>query len=91
MCLLISCIGGETQGSTPPKVLLESRNVEFVYLPTPLPWISGLPRILFLLLSPTKVVMISFNLAWALLFRIEVAPTWIMIQVSLLLVFVLKS
>lgn len=72
----VSCLG-----SKPPKELIESPNVNFIYLPTPMPWVSNLPRPLFLLLSPFKVLVMTFNLLWALLFRIEFASSFILSQV----------
>lgn len=53
-----------------------------MYLPTPLAFVSGLPRPLFLLLSPFKVLAGSLALLWTLLFRLEHAPAFMFVQVS---------
>ncbi|CEQ42395.1 SPOSA6832_04199, partial [Sporobolomyces salmonicolor] len=68
------------RGSAPPKALAENPHTRFVYLPTPLVWISGLPRPLFLLCAPLKVVFGAFGLLWALTWRIHFAPSYIFIQ-----------
>ncbi|GAA5915759.1 hypothetical protein JCM5296_002648 [Sporobolomyces johnsonii] len=68
------------RGSAPPKALAENPHTRFVYLPTPLGWISGLPRPLFLLCAPFKVVFGAFGLLWALSWRIRFAPSYIFIQ-----------
>lgn len=68
-------------GSTPPKELLDNRCAHFVYLPQPLAFVSRLPRPLFLLLSPLKVVLAAFSLLYTLAVRIERAPSFMLVQV----------
>lgn len=74
--------GSYLAGSNPPLSLTTSEYVEFVYLPTPLPWISALPKPLFLLLAPLKVISASCSLLFALLYRIGPSPAHILVQVS---------
>ncbi|GAA5840090.1 hypothetical protein JCM11251_000601 [Rhodosporidiobolus azoricus] len=68
------------RGSKPPMQLADIPNVRFVYLPTPLGWISGLPRPLFLLFAPFKVVVGAFDLLRALGWTLEVPPSYIFLQ-----------
>lgn len=56
----------------------------FVYLPTPLAFVSKLPKPLFLLLSPIKVVAGATALFWALVYRLDSTPEFLFIQVSAL-------
>ena len=56
-----------------------------MYLPQPLAFVSRLPRPLFLLLSPLKVVLAAFSLLYTLAFRIERAPAFMLVQVCSLL------
>ncbi|ORY42979.1 glycosyl transferases group 1-domain-containing protein [Leucosporidium creatinivorum] len=68
------------RGSTPPRELLESPHAHFVYLPTPLAFVSKLPKPLFLLLSPLKVVAAAVALLWALVARIDSPPRFMFVQ-----------
>ncbi|KAI5481890.1 beta-1,4-mannosyltransferase, glycosyltransferase family 33 protein [Pseudohyphozyma bogoriensis] len=68
------------RGSTPPKEILESPHVRFVYLPTPLAFVSRLPKPLFLALSPFKVVLAAVSLFWALTIGIDLAPAYFLVQ-----------
>ncbi len=63
---------------------MQSPYVTFVYLPTPLAWISKLPKPLFILLSPVKVLLGALILAWTLLNKIGQTPAYMLIQVSFL-------
>lgn len=72
-----------------PNELVESSHVHLVYLPTPLAFVSGLPRPLFLLLAPLKVLHAAASLLWALAFRIEHAPAFMLVQVQLCLSWVI--
>lgn len=69
-------------GSEPPKSLLDSPHVTFVYLSTPLAFVSKLPKPLFLLMSPLKVLAGAASLLWALVYRLESTPEFMVIQVS---------
>ncbi|BGP18432.1 hypothetical protein JCM10213_001679 [Rhodosporidiobolus nylandii] len=68
------------RGSAPPKQLAEDPNVRFVYLPTPLSWISRLPRPLFLLFAPFRVVVGAVDLLRALALRLEGPPGYLFLQ-----------
>lgn len=68
-------------GSKPPSALLKSPKCRFVYLPTPLAFASNLPRPLFLLLAPLKVLLGAFNLLWTLIWTTEHCPEYILVQV----------
>ncbi|GAA5856876.1 hypothetical protein JCM8547_008441 [Rhodosporidiobolus lusitaniae] len=68
------------RGSAPPKQLAENPLVSFVYLPTSLGFISGLPRPLFLLLAPFKVVLGAFGLLKALVWTLETPPALLFLQ-----------
>lgn len=67
-------------GVSLPKDLIDSPHTHLVYLPTPLAFVSALPRPLFLLLAPLKVVLAAWSLLWALMFRIERAPSFFLVQ-----------
>ncbi|GEM10494.1 beta-1,4-mannosyltransferase, glycosyltransferase family 33 protein [Rhodotorula toruloides] len=67
------------RGSAPPKHLLENPHMRFVYLPTPLGWVSGLPRPLFLLCLPLKVIVGAWDLLRALV-SIQIAPAFLFVQ-----------
>ncbi|KAL8283743.1 hypothetical protein RQP46_005538 [Phenoliferia psychrophenolica] len=68
------------RGAALPKELTEASHVHLVYLPTPLAFVSALPRPLFLLLAPLKVLHATASLFWALAFRIEHAPAFMLVQ-----------
>ncbi|KAK4702601.1 hypothetical protein P7C70_g3621, partial [Phenoliferia sp. Uapishka_3] len=68
------------RGASLPKALAESSLVHMVYLPTPFAFVGALPRPLFLLLAPVKVLHAAFALFWALTFRIKRAPSFLLIQ-----------
>ncbi|GJN92554.1 hypothetical protein Rhopal_005584-T1 [Rhodotorula paludigena] len=67
------------RGSTPPRELTESENVQFVYLPTHFGWISSLVKPLFLALLPLKVLAGAWALLWALLV-LPAAPAYLFVQ-----------
>lgn len=69
-------------GSSPPEELIDSPLVEFVYLPTPLGWVAGLPKVLFLVFAPLKVAVGAWGLLYALLWRVREAPGYVFVQVS---------
>ncbi|KAM0756220.1 hypothetical protein T439DRAFT_331111 [Meredithblackwellia eburnea MCA 4105] len=68
------------KGASLPQELQDSPHVHLVYIPTPLAFVSRLPRPLFLLLAPLKVVLGALALLWALANRIEHAPSFMLIQ-----------
>ncbi|GAA5973451.1 hypothetical protein JCM11641_006468 [Rhodosporidiobolus odoratus] len=68
------------RGSSPPRELAENPNVQFVYLATPLPFASGLPRPLFLLLAPFKVLLGACGLLYALMGRLDSLPRCLFVQ-----------
>lgn len=53
-----------------------------MYLPTPLAWVAGLPKALFLLFAPLKVAVGACRLLYALLWRVRDAPGYVFVQVS---------
>ncbi|GAA6043974.1 hypothetical protein JCM8097_003414 [Rhodosporidiobolus ruineniae] len=68
------------RGSAPLKELADNPNVHFVYLPTPLGWISSFPRPLFLLFAPFKVVFGAFDLLCALVWTLDAPPAYLFLQ-----------
>jgi len=69
-------------GSTPPRSLTENEHCHFLYLPEPISWTSKLPKSLFILFAPFKVLLASFNLLSILLFTIPTTPNYLFVQVS---------
>ncbi|KAK4052470.1 mannosyltransferase [Microbotryomycetes sp. JL201] len=68
------------RGSTPLHTLVTHPSCKFVYLPTPLAVTSRLPRPFFLLLAPLKVALGALSLLWAVLWRLEYTPQYILVQ-----------
>ncbi|GAA5863733.1 hypothetical protein JCM3774_001235 [Rhodotorula dairenensis] len=67
------------RGSAPPEGLAAKPNVHFDYLETPLPWVSRLPRLLFLLLAPFKVILGALGL-YRTLMALKPAPGYLFVQ-----------
>ncbi|GAA6061018.1 hypothetical protein JCM10212_001074 [Sporobolomyces blumeae] len=68
------------RGSPPSRALSENPHVKFVYLDSPLAWTSNLPRPVFLLVAPLKILLGAWGLAFALMSRIEIAPGYLFVQ-----------
>ncbi|GAA6012290.1 hypothetical protein JCM10207_002789 [Rhodosporidiobolus poonsookiae] len=68
------------RGSAPPQQLADNPHVHFVYLPTPLACISQLPRPLFLLFAPFKVVAGAWGLLKALVWTIDTPLSYLFLQ-----------
>lgn len=69
-------------GSAPPETLAARTNVHFDYLETPLAWVTRLPRPLFLLFAPLKVLLGAFGLYRTLMF-LRSPPGYIFVQVRI--------
>ncbi|TNY22884.1 mannosyltransferase [Rhodotorula diobovata] len=67
------------RGSPPPDALAQDPHVRFTYLAPPAPWVSALPRPLFVLLLPLKVLAGAWALLRALV-AIPVAPAFLFVQ-----------
>ena len=61
-------------------------HVKFLYIPEPPRWISKLPRRLFILLAPVKVVYQVWGLLNALVLQIPEPPLHVVVQVMLSLI-----
>ncbi|GAA5986026.1 hypothetical protein JCM10908_006375 [Rhodotorula pacifica] len=67
------------RGSAPPEDLAAKPNVHFDYLETPLAWVSKLPRLLFLLFAPLKILLGAWGL-YRTLMSIKPAPGYLFVQ-----------
>ena len=67
-------------GSAPPDTLAARSNVHFDYLDTPLAWVSRLPRPLFLLFAPLKILLGAFGL-YRTLMSLRSPPGSLFVQV----------
>ncbi|BGP57038.1 mannosyltransferase [Rhodotorula sphaerocarpa] len=67
------------RGSKPPQTLLNRDHVRFDYLETPLPWISALPKPLFLLFAPLKILLGAIGL-YRTLASLRPAPAFLLVQ-----------
>ncbi|POY71615.1 hypothetical protein BMF94_5308 [Rhodotorula taiwanensis] len=67
------------RGSSPPQSLTENARVRFDYLETPLAWVSKLPRPLFLLFAPLKIVLGAVGL-YRTLIGLRPAPAYLFVQ-----------
>lgn len=71
-------------GSAPPDALTARSNVHFDYLETPLAWVSRLPRPLFLLFAPLKILLGAFGL-YRTLMSLRSPPGYLFVQVRITL------
>jgi len=67
-------------GSPVLPALEASDAVAIVHIPQPPAWLSKLPRALFLLLAPLKLLHGALALAWALLFALPSFPQVLLVQ-----------
>ncbi|KAG0655115.1 mannosyltransferase [Rhodotorula mucilaginosa] len=67
------------RGSTPPDSLAARTNVHFDYLETPLAWVTRLPRPLFLLFAPLKILLGAFGL-YRTLMSLRSPPGYLFVQ-----------
>lgn len=70
-------------GSKPLPSLLSMSHVRFLYISEPPKFISKLPRALFLVLAPFKVIQQVWSIVDAFIFQIAYPPQYIVVQVCL--------
>ncbi|KAK4057003.1 mannosyltransferase [Microbotryomycetes sp. JL221] len=61
-------------------MLTNHKHCHFVYLTQPLAFASRLPRLGFIALVPLRVILVAWSLLYALLFRLESTPQFIIVQ-----------
>lgn len=72
-----------TIGTPVLKSLQDANNVKVVHIAQPPSWISKLPRVLFLLVAPFKLIFGAISLWYTLIFRLPYFPKAILVQVRL--------
>jgi hypothetical protein len=78
----------DTSGNDPIKSLLETPSVRWVYMKDTPRFMSYVPRYLWVLLAPWKVLHQIRTLLYALLVRLPHPPQYILVQVRYLLLVV---
>ena len=65
------------------EVLSSHPNLVVVHVAQPPKWIAKLPRILFILVAPFKLVFGALSLFWAVVVQLPTFPRALLVQVSL--------